>query len=371
MGKFERAIVQVSVEDVIRILEDVPPTGHFIPYITIAQVMNRVAIAHLSIEKAIKFLIREAGGERVDIHHLGNRFRELKEHDCESAAFLEDALESAVSFYGLNPREKGMSHLRSLESYLEATGSDGKFNNIRYWELRPTLEEVLIRQVHISIHMELLYALHEILIEPDRPKDTVENRVDRAVETAMSPNAIIGYGQRPSKRGELSSYIRWIEDCGSYRAALSTAVRGDFTLGDNYASEISRAVYKSLLEAKDPAVRYFASTLDVLPRQTREIIPELEWLESRGQRKALVFTPAGDTLGYIELGPHRLWYIIPMKSGAPDDDFAKAQSLTDARSYLGQILTRLAQVTVESKSFPLRVVGEERHLFKPVPLQSK
>ena len=353
MSNFERAIIQISLEDVIRILEDAPPTGHFIPYITIAQVMNRVSIAHLSIEKAIKFLIREAGGKIIEKHHLGNRFRDLKVHDAESAAFLEDAFEAAKNHYGLNDRAEGMTHFRSLDVYLETTGSDYVFDEIRYWELAPSTSEIFLRQVHIFIHMELLYGLHEILMEPDRPKETVEDRVDRAVETAMSPNAILGFSQRPSTRRELSSYVQWIEDCGSYRSALSTAVRRDFILGDNYTSDISRAVYKSLLKSKDPAVRHFVSTLDVLPRQSREIIPELEWLESPGQRKAQVSTPAGETLGYIEPGPHRLWYITPIKSGTPEDNFAKAQSMTDARCYLAQILTRLAQVTVDGKTFAL------------------
>ena len=334
--------------------------------------MNRVAIAHLSIEKAIKYLIREAGGGRKKGHNLVNLLRELELFDMESASYLENVFAAAVEFYGFDSIEDGTNHPAELKDYLKAVGSLNRFNDIRYWELDdPLFERVELRQLQLSIHMELLYGLHEILIEPDRPKETVEDRVDRAVATAMSPNAILGFGQRPSTRRELSSYVQWIEDCGSYRSALSTAVRCDFTLGDNYASDISRAVYKSLLKSKDPAVRHFASTLDVLPRQSREIIPELEWLESPGQRKARVFTPAGHTLGYIEPGPHRLWYIIPMKSGAPEDAFAKAQSRTDAQCYLAQTLTRLAQVTVDGKSFTLRVVGEERHLFKPVPVQRR
>ena len=324
--------------------------------------MNRVSIAHLSIEKAIKFLIREAGGEIVEKHHLGNRFRNLKMNDEKSAAFLEDAFEAAKNLYGLNDKADGMTHFRSLEVYLETTGSDDVFDQIRYWELDPSIGEIFLRQVHISIHMELLYGLHEILIQPHRDKDTVEARVERAVETSIFENGGPIYDRA-------TPFSQWLNQFGTRREAMAHAVRCNFALEDNYTSEITSAAYKSLLEAKDLAVRYFASTLDVLPRQTREIIPELEWLESHGQRKARVSTPAGDILGFIESGPHRLWYITPIKSG-PVGFSAKAGSQTDAQCYLGQLLTRAAVVTVNGKTSTLRVVGEERHLFKSVSVQS-
>ena len=370
MRKFERTIVQISIEDVIRILEDSPARNHsLLRHITIAEVMNRVSIAHLSIEKAIKFLIREAGGKIIEKHHLGNRFRDLKVHDAESAAFLEDAFEAAKNHYGLNDRAEGMTHFRSLDVYLVTTGSDYVFDEIRYWELAPSTSEIFLRQVHIFIHMELLYGLHEILIEPDRPKETVKDRVERAVETALFPSGVVSYAQIKGNKPSLNSPAEWLQQFDTCCEALADAVQRNFALESELAAEVTRAAYKSLLEAKDPAARHFASTLDVLPRQSRDIKPELEWLESHGQRWAQVTTPAGDTLGFAELGPHRLWYITPIRSGLLGVS-AKAQSLTDAKCYLGQLLTRSAKVTVDGKTSTLRVVGEEDHAFRPGQTQS-
>ena len=62
MAEIQRAIIRHSVQDVIRILENEPVKGDMVPAITAVQVMNRVSIAHLSIERALKFLITEAGG---------------------------------------------------------------------------------------------------------------------------------------------------------------------------------------------------------------------------------------------------------------------------------------------------------------------
>ena len=370
MGNFERTIIQVSVEDVIRILEDAPVRGHFIPYVTIAGVLNRVAIAHLSIEKAIKFLIREAGGEIVEKHHLGNRFRELKGHAPESAGFLEDAFGTSKSHYGINDKSQDMTHFRSLDAYLETTGSDDAFNKvIRYWELEPSLEITLLRQVHLSIHMELLYGLHEILIEPDRAKETVEGRVDRAVDAAMFPNGGMAYCRAMADERSAKMYSDWLNQFCTLREALADAVKRNFTLGNELAAKTTRAAYKTLLNAKDPAVIHFASTLDVLPSQPRDVIPDIEWLDGNRRQRGRVSTPSGEVLGFIEQGPHGRWYITPIQTG-PVGVSAKAETQIDAVCYLVRLLARPAQVTLDGERSGLRIVGEERHVFKLDPAKS-
>ena len=368
MGEFERRIVQISIEDVIRILEDSPARNHpILPHITIAEVMNRVSIAHLSIEKTIKFLIRKAGGDFEKEHDLGDRFHELRLFDQESANFLEIAFKAAVKFYGLDSATKGVKYLAELENYLKVTGSINRFNDIRYWELEdPFLVRVELQRVELSIHMELMHGLHEILIGPDRPRETVESRVERAVETAITG---LSYGQGTMNGETLNFFTKWVKECGSFGKALCAAVRCNFALENQLAANFSRVAYKTLLEAKDPAVRFFASTLDVLPRQPRDVVPEVEWLDPKEQRKGRVKTAAGDTLGFIERGPHRLWYITPIQSG-PVGVSAKAQKQLDAICYLGKTLTRAAQVALDGKVSSLRVVGEELHTFKPAPVQS-
>ena len=371
MGNFERAIIQVSVEDVIRILEDAPVRGHFIPYVTIAEVLNRVAIAHLSIEKAVKFLIREAKGDIVkgDIvkdHHLGKRFRELKEHDSASAEFLEDVFVAARSHYGIYHESKGMKQFRRLETYLKTTGSDDAFNNdkgIRYWELYPTLENALLRQVHLSIHMELLYGLHEILIEPDRDKETVEARVERAVETAMFPNGGMVYCLAMAGESTAKMYREWLNQFCTLREALADAVKGDFNLGNELAATTARSAYETLSDAKDQAVSHFARTLDILPPQPRDVIPDVEWLDGNRRQRGRVSTPSGVDLGFIEQGPHGLWYITPIQAG-PIGMSAKAKKQKDAICYLGQLLTRPTRVTCEDVVSFLRIVGKDRDVFK-------
>ena len=363
MGILERNVVQVSVEDTIRILENVPVEGHIAPHIVIAQVMNRLAIAHLSIEKALKVLTQEAGGNIKFNHHLGNRFGDLKVHDSDAATFLEEAFRAAVEHYGINANEKRMTHFRALKRYLETTGGKKKFECIRYWELKPSLEEMLLRQVHLYVHMELLYGLHEILIATDRPKETVTSRVERAIETAMRPS--MGFSHRRGKATELSenSYFEWLNEYGTLNEALADAVQRDFVLDNDFATEITKAAYKTLLEAKDPAVRHFASTLDVLPKQSGHVIPDFELQDDNNRQWGRVSTPSGETLGFIEKGPHGFWYITPIQVG-PIGVAAKAKTQRDAICYLGQLLTKSARVTVEGVASSLRIVGQDRNIYK-------
>ena len=266
--------------------------------------------------------------------------------------------------YGINDKSQDMTHFRSLDAYLETTGSDDAFNNvIRYWELEPSLEITLLRRVHLSIHMELLYGLHEILIEPDRARETVEGRVDRAVEAAMFPNGGMTYRLAMADERSAKMYRDWLNQFCTLREALADAVKSDFTLGNELAEETTRAAYKTLLDAKDPAVTHFASTLDVLPPQPRDVIPDIEWLDGNRRQRGEVSTPHGGTLGFIVQGPHGRWYITPIQAG-PVGVSAKAETQTDAVCYLGQLLTSAARVTCDGVVSSSRIVGRDRYVFK-------
>ncbi len=119
MVEIERDIIQTSVEDTIRILEDCPVKGFIVPQIALVQVMNRVSIAHLSIERTIKFLIRESGGTFEEIHGLGKLYQQLAQNDRVSAGALESAFQAAVRHYRFNPNATNMRHFKAIERYLD------------------------------------------------------------------------------------------------------------------------------------------------------------------------------------------------------------------------------------------------------------
>ena len=347
MGKIERAVIRHSVSDVIRVLENEPVRPDMVVELTAAQVMNRVSIAHLSIERAMKFVITEAGGPLIKDHDLPSRLNELRQCEPESAKFLGDAFEDAVRHYRYNANATYMKHLKSLDAYLnqsqggmcisgvlkttemtprassitfrpqagghrkarlaictfhlgfslDATGSDENFQNIRYWELTQSTNEMILRTTYITLHMELLHAMSEILLAPERPKDTVSTRVERAVRDAMFSNRELSYSPSSEKERSVQSYIKWLKGNESFTGAISHAFKKGSIDQDEFRTAILREAHRDLSTSADPAVRYFAETLTVLPKQQRDAIPCVEWLGQEKYRSGIVSTPGGKHTG--------------------------------------------------------------------------
>ena len=78
---------------------------------------NRAPIAHLAMERGLKALIADVGGTTDPIHSLNKLYRDLRKYDRDSADFLAEAFEDAVSFFGYNVNVKGFGHFCSLDDY--------------------------------------------------------------------------------------------------------------------------------------------------------------------------------------------------------------------------------------------------------------
>lgn len=363
MVDFERAIIRHSVDDVIHILENERVSNDLIQQITVAQLMNRISIAHLSIERAMKFLINAAGGTHRKSHDLSEQLEELRLCDPRAVASLSRGFADAVKHYRYNSNSVGMSHFRSIEAYLATAGSDRAFQDIRYWELTQSGEKSVIRQADLAIHLELLHGLAHILVTPDQPFRTVANRVEEAANRAMFPNAGLAYAPNSAREKEVKSYLKWLQQFPTYREALATAVASSFETGNAFANDIAQSGFKVVMESSDPAIRYFAQTLDVLPRQPRVVVPCVEWLGPEDHHSGLVSTPGGDFLGHIERGRDGLWYVTPARAGMVKVS-ARAETQTDARCYLAAILTRVATFESNGRSRELRIIGDETELFR-------
>ncbi len=137
---------------------------------------------------------------------------------------------------------------------------------------------------------------------------------------------------------------------------MADAVQKGFNIGDDFMSDVAKNAHTDLLNSSDPAVKYFANTLDVLPKQPRDVSPPVDWLGLEMERFGSVKTPAGTHLGCIERGFDGLWCITPSQEGLVGVS-AKAKTQTDARCYLAILLTSLARVTVEDKDRSIRLVS--------------
>lgn len=348
----ELAVIQVSVRDVIQILENEPVQPDLIGAITAAQIMNRAAIAHLSIERALKFLIKRAGGPLIEKHDLDLQLRTLVRHDPVSAIFLIHSFQTAVRHYRFNPNPDHVGHLRSLQSYLEEAGSNAAFQSVPYWELAQSRDALVLRRVNLTLHIELLHALHELL-NSRRPENTVVSRVECAAQEAMWSDPELAYSPGTAKEDSVHSYLKWLNGFASHREALAEAASQQFTIGDEFANGMVLRAYQSLLKSPDQAVFYFADTLIVLPKQPRDVIPPVEWLGDPPSRTGLVKAPSGVVLGEIARRWDGLWTVSPFHNRVPD---AKARNRTDAQCYLASLFVPLAELSVNDEVRQLRIV---------------
>ena len=360
--------IQQSIGEAIRKLYTPPVTVGPIHQIPIDQVTRRAPDAHHSIEVGIKALAEDSGGTFVRNHNLWPNFQKLEDCDAFAAEFLEAAFNDAVRFYGFKPNAKGFTHLKSIDAYLSAAGSEKAFNAMRYWELERPLDAEVISKVFLLIHGELLTALCQLFISRTN-LCTVVHRVENIVTEALfnDRGAELEYSPGSVKEFEVESYVEWLKGFPNWCAALAEAKRRKFDIGNATANSVLAKAYQSLAQVDDPAVQYYLRTLDILPPQQRDYLPEVEWIEPMKFQRGAVKSPSGSTLGWIEKRTDGLWNITPLVEGWLRVR-ATAATQTDARAWLANFLTHPVTVVVGRNQSEQRLVGGASGLRrKPLP----
>ena len=363
MDTMERYKIQASIKDVIAILDSVPIRRDLIPEANVVQLTNRMADAHLAIERGLKALIKDIGGTPECIHALNKLYRDLGKCDQRSANYLAKAFGDAVEFFGYNLNVKGFGHFRSLDDYLAKVGTEEAFEEFRYWAIGETrIGESAIANISPPVHRELLRALWCLFLPGVR--ETVSQRVEREVAEAMFRRRHLYYGSDDEgKEYSVRQYKNWLfKEHHTCCSALEEAVKQGFTIkeGDEFVSQTLREAYNDLRQSKDPAVQYYIGKLSYLPKgsqwQNPEANPRMTW-SNKAKTAGLVETPAGTCLGFIEKYADGGWGIEPMEEGlAQVTDIA--ESAADARHYLVNRLTKQVTVTVEGKPRQMRIVSE-------------
>ena len=369
MDTMESYKIQASIEDVIAILDSAPMHRDLMPEANLVQLTNRIPIAHLAIERGLKALIVEAGRSVEHIHGLNKLHRELKECDQDSADFLAEAFQDAVSFFGYNFNAKGYGQFRSLDDYLSRVGTEKAFELLRYWAIGETGKgESPIPLISPPVHRELLSALGRLFFSGSR--ETVSERVEKKVTRAMFDVSRMMYkSDDTDKEHSVLWYRNWLlMEHPTHRSALESAVRQNFAVkeGDEFVSQTLRDAYDDLSRSEDPAVLCFIRTLTYLPEGSEirnpDAVPEVEWVNQE-QTRGIVNAPAGTQLGFIEKYADGAWGVIPLVDGAVRvSDIARTQA--DAKNYLVNRLTRQVTATINGESKQLRIVTD-RDLFLP------
>ncbi len=366
MDVIERYKIEYSIRDVISILDSSPIQPDLIADTTLVQLTNRIPIVHLAIERGLKALITDAGGNTDSGHALNRLYRDLSDWDMGSADYLSGAFDDAVQFFRINVNVGGFRHLRTLEDYLSWTGTHNAFQALRYWAIGETGRgESSIPSISPSIHRELLCAVGQLL-RPNGNPETVSERVEREVTEEMFQRRMIYYtSDDPDKKESVDWYRNWLlREHDTRSRALEEAVNRNFVVraDDVFVRQTLQDAYNELQKSEDPAVLYYIRTLTYLPArsQTRnpDAAPEVEWFNDR-QTSGVVTTPVGTPLGFIDKYVDGGWGIEPAEEGAVRV-VEIARSLADAKNYLVNRLTRPSVVTVNGEAKRLRIFNRIR-----------
>ena len=368
MDTMERYKIQKSIEDVIGILDSAPIQPDLIPETNIVQLTNRVPIAHLAIERGLKTLISAAGGSKEKTHSLNRLYRVIQSCDSDSADFLSEAFDDAVAFFGYNVNARGFTQFRSLEIYLSRVGTDKAFEALRYWAIgEPVKGDSPIPYISPPVHRELLCALSWLFLTEQQ--QTVSQRVDREVGHAMfeSRRRSLSWGSDDTrKKCSVHWYLNWLfNENSDRRSAMKEAVNQEFSIreDDEFISQVLLDAYTDLRQSKDPAVLHYIRTLMYLPkgsqRRNLDAVPGMDWI-NEAQKSGWVVTAAGTHLGLVDRYADGAWGITPNEEGSVQvTDMAR--TLSDAKYYLVNRLTKVVDVSINGTSSRVRLVNNYRY----------
>ena len=343
-----------SMDDTLKILDAVPLKRDLSPDHMLVEITNRAAIAHLAIERGLKYLLARACGTVKHKHSLGQFYKQLSELDKTTADQLADAFDDAVQFFGYNPNSNGFGHLRSLQTYLSLTGSDDAFQGLRYWAIGEP-EHRAMQTLFLVLHRELLYFLTRLFWTAP---ETVSTRVERRISDALYNNRHISGGEGDTEtETSVRLYQAWLRSHDSGRHVIRDIKRSAFDVGDEFANRIVREAYDGLSASEDDAVQYFLLTLEYLPKGSQprptDATPVVQF--NANETQGFFTTPSGSDLGWLEKRHDNSWLVQPWihSDSAPP---AIVQSLADAKSYVVNSLTRMLRVHVNNEIRDSRIV---------------
>ena len=264
--KLRSNIARNSVWDVIRMIQSAPVRSDLVPDVVINQVLNRIPLAHLTIEKSLKYRIQHSGGKISKTHDLHEQLDLLRGSSQDDAEFLDQAFDRAVSFYDIDAAAPECDHLSSLREYLKAVSRQKHFNEMRYWTLDQTYNQELIPRIHLPIHVEILYAAYSVFFSQTVLRYTLPCRADNAIRDAIMPEPNFAYIPGTKREDDFKTCVHWIQQHDSYQAIIQDAIQCNFDTGHFYTNETMRNAVAQLRESPDCAIQHLIKKFSPAPQ---------------------------------------------------------------------------------------------------------
>lgn len=318
---------------------------------TIPQEADRLLSAHSTIESGLKYLIKRTGGSYTYTHDLGTLLEELTGSDPRLARSLCDAFDAAIEFYGTDTQDPDYRHLASLPDYLGKAATEEQFKLLRYFELESSLDKLVLQYMYVEFHYEILRALGEVLL----PRyGTIEDRVEEmARRTFLDRQRLESLAANSQTCKEV--YTRWLEEQGTYLAALRNLDPRERPIGDNHADRAALDVCFELTGSDEIPLRIMAyAQVSSEPIQRRDVETCIWRIE--GTLNRVVTTPARDPIGFTRPLHTGFWVAT---DDINDTNPAWFRTESDARLYLGNLSLIELRITTGRDSSSYLVVSKK------------
>ena len=242
--------------DVINVIQSSPVRSNLVSDVVINQVLNRIPLAHLTIEKSLKYRIQQVTGKITRGHDLHKQLDLLRGSSQDDAEFLDQAFDRAVSFYDIDAAAPECDHLSSLREYLKAVSRQKHFNEMRYWTLDQTYNQELIPRIRLPIHVEILYAAYSVFFSQPVLRYTLPCRAENAIRDAIILKTNFKYIPSTKREDDFETRVHWIQQHDSYQAIIQDAIQCNFDTDNFYTKETMRNAVTELRESPDYAIQH-------------------------------------------------------------------------------------------------------------------
>ena len=308
--KWGHAIAR-SLEEALAMYDAVPFTNDIALEYSVPSYAIKASVLHTAMEQGIKCLVQMSGAHPARTHHLPDVYQQLNQSNLDR---LNDAFTDAVSFYGYRKDRADLHFLTSLPGYLNATATQDRFTDYRYWALEQNDTWTNANLALLPLNRELVRFLADeiktfgrYIGRPCTLSQTIEREIDRRI--AYHLNRTLPLDEDQSPRGQL---IHWLRSHNSLLLAMKEAYRQQFQVVNCMASEVLQSAYTDLSQDKANrvahAIQHALFTFNVQTSDCPDVdSAKVEPLHDG--RTVHVSTPSGTLIGSAEERLDGLWLV--------------------------------------------------------------
>ena len=232
-----------------------------------------------------KLLVRGKGEKRTFLHSH-DLPRLLKAAECVDGFcdYMKEAFIAAVKFYRFDTKDERMRHLVSLYDYLDKTGDNDHYSEMRYLGLeRGRTKDSSLIDTSYNLHYEILWGLREwvissVSLEGRRRKSnrrkTVSDRIDKMVRKHLTHN--VHHFLSDSGNDEKLSHDYLRECRNDPLGVMERAIKSDFRFdAENHIRDrCLKEAYKELTSRGDLSLAYLLNRWKMESSEARSVLSD-------------------------------------------------------------------------------------------------